>query len=88
MVDLTKSMTGSYDHNLVALSVLIAIFASYVALDLGARINASVGKARLAWFSGGAVAMGVGIWSLHYIGMLAFKLYGFFLPALFAVINQ
>lgn len=65
---------GMYDYRLVALSVLIAIFASYAALDLSGRVMASRGSARLAWLPGGAVAMGSGIWSMHYTGMLAFRL--------------
>src|SRR6266480_6813019 len=67
-------MHGSYDYRLVVLSVLIAICAAYAALDLAARTTAAKGRARLAWLAGGATAMGVGIWSMHYIGMLAFSL--------------
>jgi diguanylate cyclase (GGDEF)-like protein/PAS domain S-box-containing protein len=64
----------SYDYRLVTLSVIIAIFASYVALDFVGRVSASRGFARLAWLLGGAAAMGTGIWSMHYTGMLAFRL--------------
>src|SRR3984893_19126431 len=67
-------MVGSYDYRLVALSVFIAILASYAALDLAGRVTSAQGRARLHWLSGGAVAMGIGIWSMHYIGMLAFRL--------------
>jgi PAS domain S-box-containing protein len=67
-------MQGSYSYDLVALSVVIAILASYVALDLAGRITATTGRVRLAWISGGAFAMGTGIWSMHYVGMLAFRL--------------
>lgn len=70
----TTSLIGSYNPYLVALSVLIAIFASYAALELAARITAAAKRARLGWLSGGAIAMGLGIWSMHYIGMLAFTL--------------
>ncbi len=66
-------MAGSYDHRLVALSVVIAICASYAALDLAGRATAARGRIRAAWLIGGA-AMGLGIWSMHYIGMLAFSL--------------
>src|SRR3989475_4118777 len=66
--------TGSYDHILVALSVLIAILASYAALDLARHVTSAQGRARLLWLTGGASAMGFGIWSMHYIGMLAFRL--------------
>src|SRR6266851_8790852 len=67
-------MIGYYDYRLVALSVLIAVFASYAALDLAGRTTAAMGRVRLTWLAGGATAMGVGIWSMHYIGMLAFSL--------------
>ena len=68
------AITGSYDYRLVALSVLIAVLASYAALDLASRVTAARGRIRFAWLSGGATAMGIGIWSMHYIGMLAFSL--------------
>jgi PAS domain S-box-containing protein len=67
-------LAGSYHYGLVALSVLIAILASYAALDLGGRVTASAGRRRFLWLSGGALAMGLGIWSMHYIGMLAYRL--------------
>jgi PAS domain S-box-containing protein len=65
---------ATYDYRLVALSVVIAILASYAALDLAGRVTANRGRARRAWLVGGAFAMGSGIWSMHYIGMLAFRL--------------
>src|ERR1035438_8596042 len=65
---------GSYDYRLVVLSVVIAIVASYVALDLAGRVTANRGQARFAWLMGGALAMGSGIWAMHYTGMLAFRL--------------
>jgi len=68
------TMQGAYDYRLVALSVLIAICASYAALRLGARTAAARGGGRIAWLAGGAIAMGFGIWSMHYVGMLAFTL--------------
>jgi NO-binding membrane sensor protein with MHYT domain len=67
-------LLGSYDYRLVALSVLIAVFASYAALDLAGRLTVAQGSARLVWLVGGAGAMGMGVWSMHYIGMLAFTL--------------
>ncbi len=67
-------MASSYDASLVVLSIFIAIFASYAALDLAGRVTAARGQARLGWLGGGAIAMGFGIWSMHYIGMLAFNL--------------
>jgi PAS domain S-box-containing protein len=67
-------LIGQYDMGLVTLSVAIAIMASYAALDLAGRVTAASGRARVAWLIGGASAMGLGIWSMHYIGMLAFTL--------------
>jgi PAS domain S-box-containing protein len=68
------NLIGSYSYALVALSVLIAAVASYAALDLAGRVTAARGWIRAAWLLGGACAMGTGIWSMHYIGMLAFIL--------------
>src|SRR5690242_10235572 len=68
------NLIGSYNYALVALSILIAMFASYAALDLASRVTAAHGWTRAAWLLGGAGAMGTGIWSMHYIGMLAFVL--------------
>jgi PAS domain S-box-containing protein len=67
-------MQGSYNYWMVALSLLIAACASYAALDLAGRTSAASGRLRVAWLIGGAVAMGLGIWSMHYVGMLAFEL--------------
>jgi PAS domain S-box-containing protein len=67
-------MIGFYDYSEVARSVLIAIAASYAALDLTGRVAAARGRLRVAWLSGGAIAMGIGIWTMHLKGMLAFHL--------------
>ena len=67
-------MKGFYDYRLVTLSVVIAICAAYAALELAGRTTAAKGRTRIAWLAGGATAMGLGIWSMHYIGMLAFSL--------------
>jgi NO-binding membrane sensor protein with MHYT domain len=64
----------SYDFWLVAISVLIAVFASYTALDLAVRVSTQQKNRRWAWLMGGAIAMGTGIWSMHYTGMLAYRL--------------
>jgi two-component system sensor histidine kinase/response regulator len=68
------TIAGYYDYRLVALSVFLAILASYAALDLAGRVTAAQGRSRFFWLPGGAAAMGLGIWSMHYIGMLAYKL--------------
>src|SRR3978361_2254314 len=67
-------LTGHYDYWLVLLSIFIAILAAYAALDLAGRITAARGATRLLWLSGGGGALGIGIWSMHYIGMEAFQL--------------
>ena len=68
-------MAGTYDLWLVLLSVIVAVNASFVALDLAARVVASKGqRAEWFWIAGGAISMGTGIWSMHFIGMLAFRL--------------
>ncbi len=68
------TLIGHYDYRLVALSVAIAIIAAYAALDLSGRMTIARGRARHAWLCGGAFAMGIGIWSMHYMGMEAFRL--------------
>ena len=67
-------LTGRYDAGLVALSLLMAMLASYAALDLAGRVAAAKGRSAAWWLAGGSVAMGIGIWSMHFIGMLAFRL--------------
>lgn len=68
--------TALHDPVLVALSILIAALASYSALDLATRMRAASGRARRAWLAAAAIAMGGGIWSMHFVGMLAFSLPG------------
>jgi PAS domain S-box-containing protein len=68
------TLVGFYDYRLVALSVLIAVLAAYAALDLAGRVTNAQRGARVRWLSCGAIAMGVGIWAMHYIGMEAFHL--------------
>src|SRR5947209_2100184 len=70
----TIAFHATHHSWLVTLSVALAIFAAYAALDLAGRVTASRGRARALWLGGGAIAMGLGIWATHYIGMLAFSL--------------
>jgi PAS domain S-box-containing protein len=74
MSQIGTPLPGSYDYHLVALSIFVAISASYAALDLGGRVTAARGWVRSVWLAAGASAMGLGIWSMHFTGMLAFKL--------------
>src|ERR1700730_13108508 len=69
-----SALAGSYNYAIVILSAGIAVLAAWTSLDLAERVTAARGAIRLAWLSSGAVAMGIGIWSMHYTGMLAFRL--------------
>ncbi len=64
----------SYNPALVVLSIAIAIFASYTALDLGNRVRGAASARRWSWVAGASLAMGGGIWSMHFVGMLAFHM--------------
>jgi len=64
-------LNGSYDYRLVALSIVLAVFGSYAALDLAGRVTSAHGRVRAIWLSAGSTAMGLGIWAMHYVGMLA-----------------
>ena len=67
-------VSASYSPSLVFISLCVAILASYTALDLAARIATARGRTVYLWMSGGALAMGFGVWSMHFIGMLALEL--------------
>ncbi len=69
-----QAFLASYDYRLVILSVLIAVLASYTSLDLAGRVTASRHWARFAWLTACAASLGIGIWSMHYVGMMAFSL--------------
>lgn len=58
----------------MAASFFIASFASYVALDLAKRVRTGDRGIAIAWWIGGSLAMGTGIWCMHFVGMLAFTL--------------
>jgi len=67
-------LAGNYDGWLVTASLLMAMLASFTALDMAGRVTAAQGRAARWWLSGGSVAMGIGVWSMHFLGMLAFRL--------------
>jgi diguanylate cyclase (GGDEF)-like protein len=67
-------LVGSFDSLLVLFSFLVAVLASYTALDLVGRITSAEPVAARWWLCGGALAMGLGVWSMHFVGMLAFHL--------------
>ena len=67
-------ITPTYDPSLVVLSILVAGFASYTALDLGGRVALAQGPTHRIWLAGAALTMGAGIWSMHFVAMIAFEL--------------
>src|SRR6202051_5171880 len=67
-------MIGYYDYRLVILSVLIGLLGAYCTIELAGRVTAAQGWTRASWLIGGTVAMGISTWSMHYTGMLAFRL--------------
>jgi diguanylate cyclase (GGDEF)-like protein len=67
-------MSGTYNYCLVLLSILVAVVVSHTSLRLAARVARAKGSSVQLWLAGGAIAMGTGIWSTHFIGMLAFSL--------------
>ena len=75
LVDPATAYPGAYNAGLVTLSVVVATLAAFVALSISGRIVAANSRgAKWAWAGAGAIAMGGGIWSMHFIGMLAFSL--------------
>lgn len=72
----TNIIPSWYDPTLVILSYAVATFASYIALDITARLRdiTNTKQSITLWLIGGAFAFGAGIWSMHFIGMLAFKM--------------
>jgi NO-binding membrane sensor protein with MHYT domain/two-component sensor histidine kinase len=64
-------LTVHYNPLLVVLSILVAIFASYVALELAHSVTQAKRSQKSIWLFCGSIAMGFGIWSMHFVGMLA-----------------
>ncbi|OUD10803.1 hypothetical protein BVC71_04800 [Marivivens niveibacter] len=72
---LSSTMEGQYNLNLVPLSLMLSIVGSYVALEIAYKLRKSERfDERSKWLWTGAVALGVGAWSMHFVGMNAFKL--------------
>lgn len=71
---LSLPLTEAYQPELVLLSLAVIFFASFTALALADRLLASTGSSRLGWLVAAAVALGGGIWSMHFVAMLAFDL--------------
>ena len=67
-------MTHSYEQFFVVLSIIVAMLASFAALDFAGRVRSQAGAMRRGWIIIGATVMGLGIWSMHFVGMIAFQL--------------
>jgi signal transduction histidine kinase/CheY-like chemotaxis protein len=73
-VNRLAALSPSYDPWVVVMSLLVATFASYVALDLAQRVRTPDRSAALWWWAGGSVSLGTGVWAMHFVGMLAYSL--------------
>lgn len=67
-------LVSQYNQILVVISFVVAILAAYTALNMAARVAGSQGIAARVWLAGGGVSMGIGVWAMHFIGMLAMDL--------------
>jgi PAS domain S-box-containing protein len=74
-VDPADALPSRYNYVLVLISYLVASLASYTFLQFAGRIvELRQSVARFAWLAAGATMMGVGIWAMHFVGMLAYVL--------------
>jgi signal transduction histidine kinase/NO-binding membrane sensor protein with MHYT domain/ActR/RegA family two-component response regulator len=67
-------MQGSYSPVLVLLSLLIAMASSFAVLQVAGRTRGWKGRYLMPWTVAGALVLGTGIWAMHFVGMLAFRL--------------
>jgi signal transduction histidine kinase/CheY-like chemotaxis protein len=73
-MDMGTHLHGSYNFTIAALAYVIAVIASYTAFEFAGRVSSAKGQARKWWLIGGAFSMGIGIWSMHFVAMLAFSI--------------
>jgi PAS domain S-box-containing protein len=64
----------SYSLSLVILSVVVATIGAYVAVEIAQRLHTVWTRRRVLWIFAGALAFGLGIWTMHFVGMLALQL--------------
>ena len=67
-------LTGTYSYGLVALSWVFAVLASYTAIEITRVVARRHGQPAAAWVFAGGLALGIGIWTMHFVGMLAFRM--------------
>ncbi|TVY09124.1 response regulator [Paenibacillus cremeus] len=73
-MDMGTHLQGSYNLTVAVLAYVIAVIASYTAFEFAGRLTAATGTTRRWWRLGGAFSMGIGIWSMHFVAMLAFSI--------------
>ena len=74
-INLNHAIEAEYAYELVALSILIAILSSYVSLLISMRLPASgFNKTNIAWLLAGVTTLSSSVWSMHFVGMLAYEL--------------
>ncbi|AIY06246.1 diguanylate cyclase [Planococcus sp. PAMC 21323] len=61
----------SYDSGLIVLSMIVVFCSTFITLNISHTLFNAVGTAKIKWILLGAFVMGLGIWSMHFIGMLA-----------------
>lgn len=64
----------SWDPVLIGISFLVAFIAAFVSLDSAGKVAISVRRESTFWRLSGGITLGIGIWSMHFIGMLAMKM--------------
>ena len=74
LIQISQALEVSYHWRLVILSLVIAIVSSYTALDLARQVPLELGGASKLWLLGSAIALGISVWLMHFIAMLAYKL--------------
>ncbi|MEW8968632.1 EAL domain-containing protein [Exiguobacterium alkaliphilum] len=74
MVPIEHHLHSTYSLPLVLLSIAVAVFSAFVSLDISSRLKYAERVSRIRWVSAGALSLGLGIWAMHFIGMLAFHL--------------
>ncbi|MDV2990879.1 MAG: putative signaling protein [Chroococcidiopsis sp. SAG 2025] len=74
IIQISRALSATYDLRVVFLSLAIAIFGAYTALDLVGQVIYARGIARKFWTVGGAIALGISVWAMHFVAMLAYQL--------------
>lgn len=64
----------SWDPVLIGISFVVAFIASFIALDSAGKVAISSRRESTFWRLSGGATLGMGIWSMHFIGMLAMKM--------------